>query len=186
MEGEQNRTRANGGAREDYASTRSVRDPFAAGGGTYDPVEDLPPREALNSAGKYLGELKSYVGNLFSAKLDGIKLSVKRLVILAGLGIVGLIIGGSVLVTAAVLLLNGLANLLASVFDPPKPWFGQLIVGFIVLAGALGGTWFLLKRLTGASKAATVRKYQVMHEQQRREYGHDVTERSRQTPTASR
>jgi len=184
MEGEQNRSGATG-AGGDQASTRFGRDPFAAPGDSYEPVDDLPPREALNSAGKYLGELKAYAGNLVAAKLDGIKLSVKRLVIFAGLGIVGLIIGGTVLVTAAVLLLNGLANLVAAAFNPPKPWFGQLIVGFIVLAAALAGTWFVLKRLTGASKEQTVRKYQAMHEQQRREYGHDVTERSRQTPGAA-
>jgi hypothetical protein len=184
MEGEQNRTRS-AGTYEPSGSARTGRDPFDASSNGGDPLEDVPPQEALKSAGRYLGELKAYAGNYLAAKLDGMKLSVKRLVIFAGLGVVGLIIAGGLLVTAAVLLLNGLANLLATVFSPPKPWFGQLIVGFVVIAGALAGTWLLLRRITNASKQATIQKYQAMHDQQRREYGHDVSERSRQTTRSS-
>jgi len=178
MEGEQDRSRP-GGAYQSSGSGRFGADPFGANGGTG--VDDVPPQDALKSAGRYLGELKAYAGNLLSAKADALKLTVKRLVIFAGLGIVGLIIGGAMLVTAAVLLLSGLANLLSAAFNPPKPWFGQLIVGFIVLAGTLVGTWLMLKKLTGASKSATVKKYEQLHEQQRREYGHDVAQRSRET-----
>lgn len=177
MEGEQYRS-AGGGAQQRAAADRFGRDAFGPDGGN---PHDLPPAEALKAAGRYFSELKAYARDYVAAKVDGIKLSAKRAVIFAGLGVVGLIVGGAILVTAAVLLLAGLANLLASVFDPPKPWFGQLIVGFIVLAGALTGTWLVLRRLTNASKKATLQKYQAMHEQQRREYGHDVAERSRQS-----
>src|SRR3954447_3649682 len=145
MEGEQDRSRRSGGS-PSSGTGRFDPDPFGGNGGTA--VDDLPPKEALKSAGRYFGELKAYAGNLLSAKADALKLTVKRLVIFAGLGIVGLIIGGAILVTAAVLLLNGLANLLSAAFDPPKPWFGQLIVGFIVLASTLVGTWLMLKKLT--------------------------------------
>jgi hypothetical protein len=181
MEGEQYRSAAGGAQQRAGGSDRFGRDAFGPDGG--DP-QDLPPAEALKAAGRYFGELKSYAGDYVAAKLDGIKLSAKRAVILAGLGLVGLIVGGSILVTAAVLLLTGLANLLASAFNPPKPWFGQLIVGFIVLAGAFTGTWLMLRKLTGASKKATLQKYQAMHEQQRRDYGHDVAERSRQATSS--
>jgi hypothetical protein len=178
MEGEQYRSAAGGAQSRAAASDRFGPDAFGADGAN---PHDLPPTEALKSAGRYFGELKAYAGDYLAAKLDGVKLSLKRAVIFAGLGLLGLVVGGGILVTAAVLLLSGLANLLASVFDPPKPWFGQLIVGFIVLAGAFIGTWLMLRRLTNASRKATLQKYQAMHEEQRREYGHDVAERSRQT-----
>ena len=139
---------------------------------------DAPPTEALKAAGQFLSELKTYVGHYLAIKADGLKLSLKRLVLFIGLGLVGLVVGGGLLITAAVLLLMGIANGIGKLFEPDQPWVGQLVVGLLVLGGALLATWMALKKITNSSRAATVAKYERKHSEQRAQLGHDVVERA--------
>ena len=160
----------------------SAYDPSAYGTGAgYDGNGAEPsPGEAFKNVARDLGELKEYVSYFLAAKMDGIKASVRNLGLYAVLGMVGLIAGGAIIVTAAVLLLTGLAGAIGAIFDPDKPWVGQLVVGLLVLGGLAGGVVLFMKKLTKASRERTVKKYESRQRQQRVDYGHDVAERGRQ------
>jgi hypothetical protein len=142
------------------------------------PASQTPPGESIRAAGLYLAELKTYLGHYLTAKSDAFKLSFKRAAIFAGLGLVALVVAGGLLITAAALLLIGVASAIGALFEPDRPWVGQLIVGGVVLFGAAGATWFMLGKITARSREMTVTKYELKHNQQRAQFGHDVAERS--------
>jgi len=132
------------------------------------------PTDAFKNAATHLAEFKSFLGSYVSAKADAAKVSMRRLLIAVALGIVGGIVGIAFLIVAASMLLNGLANAIGAIFEPDKPWVGQLIVGALVLGGAVAGTILAVRKMTGASRKKTVAKYESQHAEQRRRFGHDV------------
>lgn len=168
----------------------------------YDPVEDayrVDP-EAFKTAGrsdgngadddaapgisavigdvtKHLREAADYGTYFLSAKVDGVKTSLRNVALYAALGLVGAIVGVSVLVTAAVMLLSGLAGILGTMFGG-RYNLSSFLVGLLVLAGVVVGALVFFKKFTAASRQRTVEKYESRKHQQRAQYGHDVDERS--------
>src|SRR5215217_8761114 len=72
--------------------------------------DEQSPAEVFADVKTRLSELTEYAGYLLSAKVDGIKLAIRNAGIYAALGAVGLLAGGAFVVTAAVLLLRGIAG----------------------------------------------------------------------------
>jgi hypothetical protein len=145
---------------------------------------DEAPADAFKEAMRALGELREYAAYFVAAKLDGLKLTFRRLGVMAAVGAVGLLAGGAVVATAAVLFCVGLAQAVATMFahenGVPRTWLGNLIVGLLLLLLIVGGAWFMMSRLIGSSKKATVRKYELRRQRQRADYGHDVLQRARE------
>jgi putative superfamily III holin-X len=135
------------------------------------------PAEALKEAAARIGEIREYAAYLVAAKLDAWKTSLRNLGIYAALGLVGAIVGGALMATAAVLLLVGIAHGLGDLLWD-KWWLGDLIVGLLVLGGAAAGIIFGLKKLTGTFKKQLVAKYEDRQRKQRINFGHDVEERA--------
>jgi hypothetical protein len=135
------------------------------------------PADAFKDAAARIGEIKEYAGYLVAAKLDAWKTTFRNLGIYAGLGLVGAIVGGALMATAAVLLLVGVAHGLGDLLWD-KWWLGDLIVGLLVLGGAAGGIVFGLKKLSGTFKKQLVAKYEDRQRTQRINFGHDVEERA--------
>jgi hypothetical protein len=144
--------------------------------------QDEAPADALRDALRAFGELREYAGYFVAAKLDGIKLSVRRIGTLAVVGVIGLLAGGAIVATAAVLLCIGLAQAVATLFahdnGVPRTWLGNLIVGLVLLLAVGGGAYLLVSRLIGSSKKATVKKYELSRQRQRADFGHDVLQRA--------
>ena len=138
------------------------------------------PADAFKFAASRLGEVKEYAGYFVGAKLDSFKLGLRNVALYLVLGIVAGIAGLGLLITAAALLLTGLAGAIGELFDPDRPWAGALIVGFVVLAGAIGGVVVLMRKLTGASRKRTIEKYESRKLAERQTYGTDVEERARE------
>jgi hypothetical protein len=138
------------------------------------------PADAIKQAATRLSEAREYVSHFLAAKLDSAKLSVRNVVLYAILGILGAGVGVGLLVTAAALLLTGLAGAIGAIFEPDKPWVGALIVGFVVIAISIIGVIIMIKKLTGASRKATIAKYEGRKRAQRNRFGHDVQERARE------
>ncbi len=149
-----------------------------------EPVEqDRSPADAFKNLGSQLGELKEYAFYFLAAKTDGIKASFRNLGLFAVLGIVGLMAGGAMVVTATVLLLTGIAGAISAIFryhtvPPDRTWIGEIIVGLVILGGIGIGTMLFMKKFTAASRERTVKKYESRQQQQRVQYGHDVHERA--------
>ena len=131
------------------------------------------PAEAFKEVGNRISEVKEFASYYVGAKLDGIKVTVRNVGIYAALGIVGLIAGGTIISTAAVLLLVGLAWGLGDLLWD-KLWLGALIVGLLVLGGLAGGIIVFMKKLTNTSRKRVVEKYENRQRDQRIFYGEDV------------
>ncbi len=138
------------------------------------------PEQTVRDAADHFSELKAYAAHYLAARIDLVKLSIRRAVIFAVMGVLGLIALIAVVVTAVVLALNGLALGLTALFRG-HAWAGYLVAGILVL-GLLGlGTWIGLRRMFGSSRQATVKRYEQRLQQQRQHFGgHDAAERAAQ------
>jgi hypothetical protein len=151
--------------------------------------QDEAPADALKDAMRTLGELREYAGYFVAAKVDGIKLAIRRIGVMAAVGVIGLLAGGAIVATAAVLFCVGLAQAVATLFAHengiPRTWLGNLIVGLLLLLVIGGGAWFMMSRLTGSSRKATVKKYELRRQRERADFGHDVLQRAAERPDGS-
>lgn len=132
------------------------------------------PMDALRSAAQHLGEAKEYASNFLAAKVDATKLSIRRLVLMLALGIVTGLCGAAMLITASVLLINGMATGVGRIFGPSYVWLGQIIVGALFVVGVNVLVFVMIRKMIGASRDATVKKYETRHSQQRSRFGRDV------------
>ena len=163
-------------AGDDPASSRG---PVHPAGHSADGADGTTPHaataaDALGGIQQKVAELGEHAGYLISAKLDGLKVTARNIGVYAVLGVVGLIALSTVVTTAVVMLLIGLAMAIGKAFEPDQYWAGALIVSVLVLAGLAGGVIFGLKRLSNTSRSALVRKYEERQRQQRLRFGRDV------------
>jgi hypothetical protein len=143
--------------------------------------DERAPADALRDASARIAELKEYASYYVAAKVDSVKASARTAVLYAVLGVVGGLIGIGLLITAAVFFLDGLAGAIGALFPARHGWWaGRLIVGVLVIAGALGGAMFLVKRVTGSSRKRTIEKYEARRREERAQFGRDVQERARE------
>lgn len=131
---------------------------------------------AFRSALRHVAELREYAAYFLSAKVDSVKLSVRKVAIYAALGVVGLMAGGALVVSAIVLLCWGLAGAFAAIFG--VWWLGYIIMGVLLMVVLGAGIGLGLKRITGQWKRATEDKYEQRRERQQTEFGHNVHERA--------
>ena len=145
-------------------------------GAAADQAPDESAFAAWRMAADRVSEIRDYASYLAAAKLDGLKLTARRIAIFAALGIVGLIFLAALVAMAAVLLCLGISDAFTSLTG--RVWLGEFIA-FAILAGVLGGgVWLGLKKVTSASLKSTVEKYERLQQQQRRKRGADVRERA--------
>jgi len=143
------------------------------------------PAEQFKFAVNRLAELKEYALYFVTAKLDGIKLSLRNAVIYAGLGIIGALAGGAVIAVAAALLVIGAAHGIGAALGG-HAWLGDLIIGVMVLAVVGIGAVMAVKWLTKSFHQQLVNKYQGRQQEQRRTYGHDVNQRANEQRASKR
>jgi hypothetical protein len=158
------------------------------------PGEESPPGEgaartanpavdAVHRISTSIGELKEYAGYYMAAKMDGIKSSVRRIGLYAGISVVGLFVGGAIMATAGVLLVVGIAQALTALFH--RAWLANLVTAILIL-GLLGlGVWLMMSKLTKSWRNATWKKYEDRKREQRNEYGHDVHQRAAEQAAAT-
>lgn len=131
------------------------------------------PTEAIRDAVAKVAELREFASYYVAAKLDALKATARRIGILAALGLVGAVAGATVVVTAVVLLLRGIAGAFAAIF-PRYPWLGDLITAVIFLAIPIVGILVGMRILTRTFKTSTVTKYEERKRQERQQFGRDV------------
>lgn len=123
-------------------------------------------------------ELVDYAGYYLSAKADGIKWSVTKLVLLAAIGLIAALALGGAVVTGVVLALVGMANGIALIFEPDLRWLAWLITGVVVLAIVFGGALLGMKMMQRSMKRKTEQKYEARRKRQQSEFGHHVRSRA--------
>jgi hypothetical protein len=140
-----------------------------------------PAAEAYQRIKRDLDELKEYGSYYLSAKIDGFKTSIRNLGLYAVLGVLGLIVGGAVIATAAGLIVIGVGQLLGELFGN-RFWLGYLVTGVVILSLVGAGAWMMLNKLTSAWRSATLKKYEQRKQTQRIRFGgHNVADRAAAT-----
>jgi len=126
--------------------------------------------DAIRESAKSIAELAQSSGDLLSAKLDQLRLSLHTLVLYAALSVIGVIAAAAAVVVSVVLLFVGASDAIGAALGG-RDWIGDLIVGAVALAIAgTSVTWMVNKFMT-ASRRRTVRKYENRRKQQRERFG---------------
>jgi hypothetical protein len=141
------------------------------------------PRDEKGPAAveRLLDDLSRLIDNAslyLAARQDQLKLGLRRAVVGALLGLLGLLAGGAILVTAAVLLLTGIASGLGELFG--RPWLGQLATGLSVLALAALGVRISVSSVIRSSRWRTINRYAKRHKEQ---YEREQSRSNRVTPS---
>jgi hypothetical protein len=143
-----------------------------------DPDKPNPAVDAFNRIKCDLDELKEYGSYFLAARIDGIKQSIRNVGLYAALGLLGLIIAGAILATAAGLIVVGIGQALGALFGG-RLWLGYLVTGVVILAVVGIGAWMLTRKLTGAWRSSTIKKYEQRKATQRIRFGgRNVTDRA--------
>lgn len=135
------------------------------------------PEEAFRRLLQQLEELQAYASHFVSAKVDGLMLSARQLLVWAVLGIVGLLALAGLVVTAIVLCLGGAAGGLGSLFGG-RLWLGQLVVGGGLLILLTLGILIGVRTWQRRARQQKVQQYDERQRQQRIAFGHSVADRA--------
>jgi hypothetical protein len=131
----------------------------------------------LERVSRDVSEIGEYVRHLVAAKIDGVRLAIRKAIIATALGLFGLLAAAALLITSIVLLLTGLSGAFTDWFDSPL-WVGDLLAGGLALA-LLGVAIFVVhRRIASASRRKTIAKHEQRHAEQRGRFGHDVRARA--------
>lgn len=137
------------------------------------PLDETGGPEAFRRLQSQLEELAEYAKLYASARKDAIVATVRNLALLAVAGILALLIGSAMLITAAVIGLIGLAQLIGVALGD-RLWAGYLVTGFGLLALVAIAVAVALVVLQRRFRKQTVDKYVKRHKSQRARFGHDV------------
>ena len=140
-------------------------------------TDDQAPTDALKDIGTRLSELGEYASYFLTAKVDGVKLTLRNLGIMAGLGVLGLFAAGGLVITLVVMLLRGIAYGLGDLMWD-KWWLGELVTAVLFFAALGIGTMVALKKIGKSSRERTVKKYAARQQQERVKFGTDVRQRA--------
>lgn len=143
------------------------------------PEDDRPVTDAFDELLRHLGELREYFSYYLSARADGVKMGLRRIGLLAAMGIMGFVAGAALIVTTIVLLLRGMAGGLGRLFGGMQ-WLGELVTGVFFLIVLTWGLYFAWSRTTTSWRKATVKKYDQRKNWQREQFGRDVHEQAEQ------
>jgi hypothetical protein len=124
-----------------------------------------PPPHPLDSLAAHLGELREHANHYAQATADRFKLTLRQAAIRAVLGCLALLVGATLLITAAVMLLSGIAGGIGTLLAGHM-WAGELITGLTLLLGVAAAAWWGMRRLTDSSRRKTIEKYERRHHEQ--------------------
>ena len=108
----------------------------------------------------HLDELAEGIKVYIESKIDLLKLTVWRGVLLTGIFIVAVLGAASVFVTAVVLLCMGVSDGISELIG--HRWAGELATGFLVVGGGAAAAFIWIKTTEKRSHRRTVEKYETM------------------------
>jgi len=129
--------------------------------------------EALRRLLAQLGELADYARLYFAARKEALLASARKFALWAMAGLAGLVILCTMLITATVLGMLGLAQIIGIGLGD-RLWAGYLIVGFGLLLMVAVGLVVSIGLVQRRFHRQTVNKYAQRHQAQRARRGHDV------------
>jgi|SRR6185437_5303703 len=134
---------------------------------------DESPAEAFRAAQNTLALLAEYIRHYVRARVDAMRVSVRNAVFYAALGLIGVVMLLTMVVTAVVMTCVGLGHAVSALLGH-HVWLGELIIGVLLLGGTIGGAFLIKRGMDRKSKAKTAKKYASRRQQQRAQFGEDV------------
>lgn len=144
-------------------------------------AEASDPFDAARQIPQLLRELQSHASYFIAVQKELATTRVRNLVLKAVLGVLGLIAGTAVIITAVVLLLVGAANGLGALFGG-RNWLGYLIMGVLILGGLAAVVGIGMRRIKRSAREQTVSRLEQRKEAQRQQFNHTATERAGAVP----
>jgi hypothetical protein len=132
--------------------------------------------DTMAGVSQHLRELMEYISYYLSAKTDGLKHSLVRLGLFAALALVGLLAATAVVVTAAVLACLGISEGIDRLVN--SRWIADMVTGVVILGVIGGGGYAAIQILSRSWSRKTRAKYEARRQEQRRRFGHDITDRA--------
>src|SRR5690606_7691420 len=127
------------------ASSSASQGPRTPAGDGADSADGPSTAQVIQNLRNLAGELADYASYYVSAKLDGVKWSLTKLVMMLALAAIALLVLSGAVVTAVVLLMVGIANGIGTIFGENLRWIGWLITGAAVLGGIVGATLIAMR-----------------------------------------
>ena len=152
--------------------------PPADADGRLPPDAGPSPLDELKAAAGNLAEVAAYAQQFVAGKVGGVLYSVRKLVLLAVLGLIAGVSGIAVLVTCAVLLVIGLAEMLAAPLPEAWEWLGYVVVGGGGVLVSLLAAYLIVRRAAAAGRTAAAQAYRESLQRQRDLFGVDAMERA--------
>jgi membrane protein implicated in regulation of membrane protease activity len=132
-------------------------------------------KDSVSTDGK-IAELFEYFSYYLTARIDAVRLSIRRRIFVAALVLVAVLTAAGMIVAAGVLICYGISGGLAQLFH--SQWIGELVTGLLVLAAVAMMAALVLRRLFALSHAKRLAKYQTLRERQKVRFGRDVAEQA--------
>jgi hypothetical protein len=132
-------------------------------------------QQAVDLLRMNVAALEEYAGHYLAARADAVRVKMRRLLLWAVVGLVALFAGATVIVTAIVLVLSGLAGAMSAVLGN-YDWAGKAAAGIIVLVVIAGGAYFGIMLWFHLSYKQTKARYVRRRQQQRSTLGRAATE----------
>ena len=135
------------------------------------------PEEAFASLRGRLDEFVDYAVYYLICQLDSLKFAIKRRILTASIMAVTVLAAAGAIVTAVVLLCEGICDALSSLLG--HRWAGELVTSLLLLGlVAVAGTIAVNRLFIGPDKNI-VDRYEELRRRQRRRHGRDVRDRAR-------
>lgn len=139
--------------------------------------EDKPPSaDPLAAIRERVAEMLDYFLYYLSARIDSVKLAIKKRIFMAVMMAVAALAGAGAIITAVVLLCEGICDGLTELLG--RRWASELITGCLLVIVGGAGAYVTLRHLARRSHAKIVAKYEAMQKRQEDRFGRAAEKKS--------
>jgi len=143
--------------------------------------EELAEDDDLKLLWKQFRQLAEFFSYYVSAKIDGVKLSLRTAVLGVVLAALAFVAVSGLIIAASCYVLSGLADGLSVLFSD-RAWVGEIMAGLLLLVGLGIGLILTFANRRKASLKRRTQKYENRRVRQHADFGCDVSSRARGGP----
>ena len=127
----------------------------------------VPPRKAdrtsstessVEDVGRHLNEAREFIGVYVAAQMQRVRVVLRNVFLFCLLSVFALLVMSTVAVVSVVLVCEGAAGGIGALLGD-RTWAGELIVGCIVLGGAILFAWRLISHVRKIARRQTISGY---------------------------
>jgi large-conductance mechanosensitive channel len=144
---------------------------------THDERTGYGPPHPLDGLMKHVRELVEYANFYVETRKDSFRASIRGLILKAVVGVIGAIVGVTVLIMATIYLMSGIAAGLGWLFG--ERWeLGRFALAAILFVALGAGAFLVIKSMNRKARQRTIKKYEQRQQDQKSKFGHNVRQRA--------